>query len=107
MQPPVIPEADSSEAVRDLVKRVEPYCGRSRLGALLAFRSHRSDRDDGWLRLWALLALLLVPAPLVAHARTVVDSAGRRVEVPDRIKKVFAAGPPASILLYMLAPEKM
>jgi iron complex transport system substrate-binding protein len=29
------------------------------------------------------------------------------VEVPDSIAKVFAAGPPASILLYMLAPEKM
>jgi iron complex transport system substrate-binding protein len=45
--------------------------------------------------------------PLAAHARTVVDSAGRKVEIPDRIEKVFAAGPPASILLYMLAPEKM
>jgi hypothetical protein len=22
---------------------------RSRFGALLAFRSHRSDRDDGWM----------------------------------------------------------
>ena len=37
----------------------------------------------------------------------VTDSAGRKVEVPDRIERVFAAGPPASILLYMLAPEKM
>ena len=42
-----------------------------------------------------------------AEARTVTDSAGRTVEVPDRIDKVFAAGPPASILLYILAPEKM
>ena len=55
----------------------------------------------------ALLALLLILAPLAAHARTVVDSAGRKVEVPDRIEKVFAAGPPAAILLYMLAPERM
>lgn len=54
-----------------------------------------------------LVALLLVLSPLLAHARTVVDSAGRKVEVPDRIEKVFAAGPPASILLYMLAPERM
>jgi iron complex transport system substrate-binding protein len=54
-----------------------------------------------------LLALLLLLAPLAAHARIVVDSAGRKVEVPDRIEKAFAAGPPASILLYMLAPEKM
>ena len=54
-----------------------------------------------------LLALVLVLAPVAAHARTVVDSAGRKVEVPDRIEKVFAAGPPASILIYMLAPERM
>jgi len=54
-----------------------------------------------------LLTVLLVLAPLAAQARTVVDSAGRKVEVPDRIDKVFAAGPPASVLLYMLAPEKM
>ena len=28
-------------------------------------------------------------------------------EIPDRISRVLAAGPPASILLYTLAPEKM
>jgi iron complex transport system substrate-binding protein len=27
--------------------------------------------------------------------------------VPDRIERVFAAGPPASILLYILAPDRM
>ena len=53
------------------------------------------------------LALLLLLVPLAANARTVVNSAGRKVEIPDRIGKVFAAGPPASILLYMLAPERM
>ena len=36
--------------------------------------------------------------------RMVTDSAGRQVEVPDRIERVFAAGPPASVLLYVLAP---
>ena len=40
-------------------------------------------------------------------ARTVVDSAGRSVEVPDRVERVFAAGPPASVLLYVLAPDTM
>jgi len=54
----------------------------------------------------ALIAVLLVAAG-PALGRTVTDSAGRKVEVPDRIERVFAAGPPASILLYMLAPEKM
>src|SRR5262249_54627288 len=43
----------------------------------------------------------------VAAAREVVDSAGRRVEVPDHIERVMGAGPPASVLVYMLAPEKM
>jgi iron complex transport system substrate-binding protein len=37
----------------------------------------------------------------------VVDSAGRQVEVPDRIERVIAAGPPASVLMTMLAPEKL
>jgi iron complex transport system substrate-binding protein len=27
--------------------------------------------------------------------------------VPDRIERVFAAGPPASVLLYVLAPDRM
>jgi len=39
--------------------------------------------------------------------RTVTDSAGRQVEIPARISRVLTAGPPASILLYTLAPEKM
>ncbi|HXF52945.1 MAG TPA: iron ABC transporter substrate-binding protein [Hyphomicrobiaceae bacterium] len=54
----------------------------------------------------ALIAFLLLAAD-PALGRTVTDSTGRRVEVPDKIERVFAAGPPASILLYMLAPEKM
>lgn len=43
----------------------------------------------------------------VAEARTITDAAGRKVEVPDKIKKVLAAGPPASVLVYVLAPEKL
>ncbi|MCP5367991.1 MAG: iron ABC transporter substrate-binding protein [Hyphomicrobiales bacterium] len=38
---------------------------------------------------------------------TLVDSAGRRVPVPARVAKVFPAGPPAAIFLYMLAPDLM
>jgi iron complex transport system substrate-binding protein len=55
----------------------------------------------------ALALFVALATAFAAEARTVTDSAGRKVEVPDRIEKVFAAGPPASILLYMLAPEKM
>lgn len=58
------------------------------------------------MRLAALAAiLLLLAAP--THARTVTDSAGRQVEVPAEIEKVFAAGPPAAIFLYVLKPEAM
>jgi iron complex transport system substrate-binding protein len=42
-----------------------------------------------------------------AGARDVVDSAGRTVAVPDRVERVVAAGPPASVLVTMLAPEKL
>ena len=56
---------------------------------------------------FALVLLAAFAVMTGAEARPVTNSAGRKVEVPDRIDKVFAAGPPASILLYMLAPEKM
>jgi iron complex transport system substrate-binding protein len=32
---------------------------------------------------------------------------GRTVQVPDRIERVMPAGPPAAVLLYTIAPEKM
>ena len=55
-----------------------------------------------------LLALLIAPIPAApAAARTVTDSAGRTVEVPDEVRKVFAAGPPASVLVYVLKPEAL
>jgi len=52
-----------------------------------------------------LAAFLFFAAP--AFARDVTDSAGRQVEIPGHIARVFAAGPPASTLLYMLAPQTM
>ena len=61
------------------------------------------SRRNVVVALIGLLCLIAVPAA----ARTVTDSAGRQVGVPDRITRVFAAGPPASILLYVLAPEDM
>ncbi len=54
-----------------------------------------------------LIGLVCLTLPLNTLARTVEDSAGRKVEVPDRIERVYAAGPPASILVYVLAPEKL
>jgi iron complex transport system substrate-binding protein len=38
-------------------------------------------------------------------ARTITDAAGRKVNLPAKINKVFAAGTPAAITLYTLAPD--
>jgi iron complex transport system substrate-binding protein len=40
-----------------------------------------------------------------ARAAGVIDDAGRTVTIPDKVERVFAAGPPAAILLYTFAPE--
>jgi iron complex transport system substrate-binding protein len=55
----------------------------------------------------AVLVGLLLFGTGSAFARSVTDSGGRRVEIPDRVSRVFAAGPPASTLLYVLAPQDM
>ena len=46
---------------------------------------------------WSLLS--------VAHARVVTDMAGRQVEIPERIERVWGSAPPLSVLLTMVAPQ--
>ena len=58
--------------------------------------------DRRALLLGASAALL---PPRRARAATVTDAAGRAVPVPERVARVFPAGPPAAILLYTLAPD--
>ena len=55
----------------------------------------------------ATLVFACIVGVAPAGARSVTDSAGRAVEVPDHIARVFAAGPPAAVLLYALAPQDM
>jgi len=54
----------------------------------------------------ALAFLLVLTVPATAE-RMVTDSAGREVALPDRVERVFPAGPPASVLVYALAPDKL
>ncbi len=54
-----------------------------------------------------LLLIAWLAQPVETLGRSVTDSAGRTVEVPENIQRVYAAGPPASILLYVLAPDKL
>ncbi|MHB2265990.1 iron ABC transporter substrate-binding protein [Aliihoeflea sp. PC F10.4] len=62
---------------------------------------------DRFLVVFCTLASILFSLPVLAQTRSFTDDAGRTVEIPDRIERVMAAGPPASVLLYVVAPEKM
>lgn len=42
-----------------------------------------------------------------ALARSFTDASGRTVEIPDHVSRVLTAGPPASVLVYVLAPDKL
>lgn len=59
------------------------------------------------LRLFFTIAFAMIAGVPGATGATITDAAGRTVNVPDKVQRVMAAGPPASILLYVLAPEKM
>ncbi len=67
-------------------------------------RSGAVGRLIGWAAGTAACLSFVVSS---VDARVVTDSAGRSVTVPDRIERVQAAGPPATVLLYVLAPEKL
>lgn len=61
-----------------------------------------------------LLSLVSVAAAIngftalaAADEHIFVDAAGRKVALPEKITRVMAAGPPASVLLYSVAPEKL
>ena len=57
--------------------------------------------------LGAAVAALVAPRTVRAQPRAIVDSAGRRVEVAGPVRRVFAAGGPASVFVYTLAPDTL
>ena len=60
------------------------------------------------LRRGACAALLVAATALPAGAaREFIDDAGRKVALPDRVERVYAAGPPASVLVFALAPDTL
>jgi iron complex transport system substrate-binding protein len=53
-------------------------------------------------------AACLLPGMTWAQARrSFTDSAGRKVEMPAQVGRIYAAGPPASILVFAIAPDKL
>jgi iron complex transport system substrate-binding protein len=49
----------------------------------------------------------LACAPSLVGARPFTDSGDRRIDVPDEVRRIFPAGPPASVTIYAVAPDKM
>jgi iron complex transport system substrate-binding protein len=57
-------------------------------------------------RLFAFTCALAAGVAL-AQPRQILDDAGRRVAVPATVERVYAAGPPASMLVFAIAPDKL
>lgn len=58
--------------------------------------------------LLATMAAAAAAVPRAARAaRSFVDDTGRSVALPARVARVFAAGPPASVAVFALAPGKL
>ena len=51
-------------------------------------------------------AILAIAVAASAQPR-VIDATGRSIALPAKIERVYAAGPPASVLVLALAPEKL
>lgn len=62
------------------------------------------DRQRRRLLQAAAAGILL---PRRAHGQGVRDGAGRRVVLPDSVARIYAAGPPASVLAFAVAPDKL
>jgi iron complex transport system substrate-binding protein len=59
-------------------------------------------------RLFALGLTALVALPILlasAEAREITDMAGRKITVPDKIRRVHSASYPLTVLFYVLAPD--
>ena len=57
-------------------------------------------------RLFAVvLALGASLGAVSARAREITDMAGRKIEVPEKITRVYSASYPLTVLLYVLAPD--
>lgn len=59
------------------------------------------------LKIFVIATAFMLAAPEIAITRPFTDAGGRTVDIPDKVSRVLAAGPPASVLIYVLAPEKL
>jgi len=53
-----------------------------------------------------LFVSFIFASPCFAQA-AVIDAAGREIRPPAKVERVYAAGPPASLLVFAIAPDKL
>jgi iron complex transport system substrate-binding protein len=53
-----------------------------------------------------LLCLSLTAGSSIAQT-AVIDTTGREIRPPAKVERVYAAGPPASMLVFAIAPDKL
>lgn len=53
----------------------------------------------------ALICGWLATAPTLAGAHEITDMAGRHMQVPDQIRKVYCMSPVCQVMIYTLAPD--
>src|SRR5688500_2009177 len=61
----------------------------------------------GFLKFAAAAGACCASGLRAQETRIVADAAGRKVVLPRRIERIYAAGPPASILVFAIAPDKL
>lgn len=59
------------------------------------------------LRLAAFFLLALASLACAAGGRHVTDATWREIALPAEVKRVYAVGPPASVFVFAIAPEKL
>src|SRR5271165_2127332 len=55
----------------------------------------------------AAVLIVLLSAASLARAGLFIDSAGRRVNLPDQIGRIMPAGPASAVFIYALVPQKL
>src|SRR5262245_49030755 len=81
---------------------------RSRHARSLPFRVwlvHAMKRRD--LLIASSLGGLLPGISAGQARREITDAAGRKVALPAKVERIYAAGPPAGVLIFAVAPDKL
>jgi iron complex transport system substrate-binding protein len=54
-----------------------------------------------------VLAVFLPRTSAAQARREITDAAGRKILLPAKVERIYAAGPPAGALVFAVAPDKL